>query len=52
MNKVRHTSRLPGMCGFPFGSSRSRAVSSIMSVLERNTGRAGPGLVTFPRIAE
>ena len=29
-------------------STRSRVVSSIMSVLERNTGRAGPGLVTLP----
>ena len=30
---------------------RSRVVSSIMSALERNTGRAGPGLVTLPRTA-
>ena len=30
---------------------RSRVVSSIMSVFERNTGRAGPGVVMRPRTA-
>ena len=41
----------PGMCGLPLASRRSRVVSSIMSVFERKTGRAGPGLVTVPRTA-
>ncbi len=39
------------MCGFPFASTCKRVVNSIMSVLERNTGRAGPGLVIRPRTA-
>ena len=46
-----HTSRPPGRCGRPSGFSRSRAVNRTRSVLERNTGRAGPGLVTRPRMA-
>ena len=45
------TSRFPGICGFPLGSIRKRCVNSIRSVLARNTGRAGPGLVIRPRIA-
>ena len=51
VKRLFQTSRLPGICGLPLGSRRNRVVSSIMSVLDRNTGRAGPGLVMRPRMA-
>ena len=51
-NSSRQVSSSPGMWGFPSAPMCSRVVSSIISVLERNTGRAGPGVVTLPRTAE
>ena len=41
----------PGMRGAPEAVKSSLVESSSKSELARNIGRAGPGLVTFPRTA-